>query len=91
MHATLQAQYHHLHLCMHIECFVCDKCQCAKPSGPCHGLLSDQDIAGDPWEDVAVDLIGPWPASTSHGIVEFFALTCIDTMTNLVEIAWIFE
>ncbi len=87
MCAILQAQYHHLRLCMHNECFTCDKYQCTKPSGPGHSLLPDQDITGVPWEEVAVDLIGPWPASTSHGMVEFFVLTCIDTTTNLVEIA----
>ncbi len=45
MHATLQAQYHHPHLQMHIERFTCDKCQQAEPSGPGHGLLPDWDIA----------------------------------------------
>ncbi len=76
---------------MHIECFACDICQCAKPSGPGHGLLPDCNIADAPWEEVAVDLIGPWPASTPHGPVEFFALTCIDTTTNLVKVAQIFK
>ena len=91
MRATLQARYHHPHLRMHIERFACDICQRVKPSGPGHGLLPDRDIAGAPWEEVAVDLIGPWPASTPHGTVEFFALTCIDTTTNLVEVARIFD
>ena len=72
---------------MHIECFDCDKCQHAKPSGPGHGLLPDQDIAGAPWEEVAFNLIDPWPASIPHGPVEFFALNCIGTTTNLVKIA----
>ncbi len=91
MRSTLQAQYHHPYLCIYIECFAFDKCQSAKPSGPGHGLLSNQDIAGDPWEEVAVDLIGPWPTSTPHGILEFLTLTCIDTTTNLVKIAQIFD
>ncbi len=56
------------------------------PSSPSHGLLPDQDIAGAPWEETAVDLTGPWPASTSHGTVEFFTLICSDTTTNLVKI-----
>jgi len=43
------------------------------------------------WEEVAVDLIGPWPASTPNGFVEFFALMCIDNTTNLVKNAWIFD
>ncbi len=76
---------------MHIECFACDICQQAKLSGPGHGLLPDRNIAGTPWEEVAVDLIGPGPASTQHGPVEFCALTCIDTTTNLVKVAGIFK
>ncbi len=76
---------------MHIECFVRDEYQHAKPSGPGHGLLPDWDIAVAPWEEIVVDLIGPWPASTPHGIVAFFALTCIDTTTNLVKIEQILE
>ncbi len=76
---------------MHIESLACNKYQQAKPSGPGQGLLPNWDIAGAPLEEVAVDLIGPWPASTPHGPVEFFALTCIDTITNLVKIAQIFE
>ncbi len=91
MHETLQAQYHHPHLQMHIECFTCNKCQCAKPSGPGHGLLPNCDMAGAPWEEVAVDLIEPWPGSTLHSTVESFALMCIDRTTNLVKIACIFE
>ncbi len=31
MHATLQAQYHHPHLWIHIERFACEECQQAKP------------------------------------------------------------
>ncbi len=76
---------------MHIERFAFDKCKQAKPSGPGHSLLPDWDIAGAPWEEVAVDLIGPWPASTPHGIVEFFTLTCIDTTTNLAKITQIID
>ncbi len=91
MHATLQAQYHHPHLQMHIERFACDECQQAKPSGPGHGLLPNQDIAGFPWDEVAVNLIGSWPVSMPHGTVEFFTLTCINTTTNLVKISQIFE
>ncbi len=91
MLATLQTLCHHPHHCMHIECFVFNECQHAKPSGPGHSLLPEQDVAGAPWEEVAVNFIGPWPASSPHGIVEFFAFTCIDTTTNLVKIAQIFE
>ncbi len=92
MHACYAAnQISPHHLFMHIECFACDKCQCTTPSGSSHGLLLDWDIAGVPWEEVAVDLIEPWITSTPHDIVKFFALTSIDTMTNFLKIAKIFE
>ncbi len=35
---------------------------------------------------VAVDLIGPWSAKSEHFNDEFYALTCIDTTTNLVKV-----
>ncbi len=50
-----------------------------------------RDIAGAPWEEVAVDLIGPWAASTPHGDTEFFVLPCIDTTTTLVKPTRIYE
>ncbi len=56
-----------------------------------HNQFPDHDTVGNPWDEVAVDLICPWAASTPHGIVEFFALTCIDTTTNLVKITLIFK
>ncbi len=46
MHAMLQAQYHHPHPCSHIEQCVCEEYQHTKSSGPDHGLLPDQNIAG---------------------------------------------
>ncbi len=38
-----------------------------------------------PWEEVAIDLIGPWKVKVNGRQVEFNALTCIDTALNLVE------
>ncbi len=38
---------------------------------------------------VAIDLIGPWSAKFEHFSDEFYALTCIDTTTNLVELTCI--
>ncbi len=51
------------------------------------GLLSDRDLTNTLWYEVAVDLIGLWTAKTEHFNGEFYALTCIDTTTNLVELA----
>jgi hypothetical protein len=40
------------------------------------------------WSEVAVDLIGPWKKITvATQAIEFRALTCIDTVTNLAEIS----
>jgi transposase InsO family protein len=39
-----------------------------------------------PWQDVAVDLIGPWTLSIGDQKLKFSALTIIDMVTNLVEI-----
>ena len=42
-----------------------------------------------PFSEVAVDLIGPWKIKVRGRLYEFNALTCIDTVTNLVELAQI--
>ena len=36
-----------------------------------------------PWDEVAVDLIGPWSIHINGQDLVFHALTCIDTVTNL--------
>ncbi len=51
------------------------------------GLLPGLDLTNTLWYEVAVDLIGLWTAKTEHFNGEFYALTCIDTTTNLVELA----
>ena len=37
------------------------------------------------WEEVTIDLIVPWTIKVNDRQVEFNALTCIDTASNLVE------
>ncbi len=39
-----------------------------------------------PWEEVAFNLIGPWTVKVNGQQVEFNALTCIDTASNLVKL-----
>ena len=39
-----------------------------------------------PWDEVAVDLIGPWKLKVGMAEYEFNVLTYIDTVTNLIEI-----
>ena len=39
-----------------------------------------------PFNECAVDLVGPWVVQVQGKPYEFFALTAIDTVTNLVEL-----
>ena len=39
-----------------------------------------------PWEEVAIDLIGPWMVKINNRKVEFNALACIDTASNMVDL-----
>ena len=39
-----------------------------------------------PWDEVCVDLIGPWKIEIQGREIEFNALTSIDPVTNLVEL-----
>jgi hypothetical protein len=54
--------------------------------GPTRGLLAERSISEQPWQDVAIDLIGPWKIPINNRTYEFNALTCIDTVTNLTEL-----
>jgi len=48
-----------------------------------------RDLKEQPFEEVAVDLIGPWKFQVRGKPYELNALTAIDTVTNLVEIVLI--
>jgi hypothetical protein len=64
----------------------CKDCQKYKLAGHGYGLLSEQEVQIAPWEEVAIDLIGPWKVKVNGQQVEFNALTCIDTALNLVKL-----
>ena len=66
--------------------YHCSVCQKNKLLGPGYGLLPPRHAPLIPWNEVAVDLIGPWGVKIQNEEVEFNALTCIDPVTNLVEI-----
>jgi hypothetical protein len=76
--------YHpHLH---HVTVQItqhCDACQCQKLPGPQYSHLPPHEAALLPWEEVALDLVGPWTVTTvgqeSHN---FYALTWIDPVTH---------
>ena len=54
--------------------------------GPGYRKLPPRHATLAPWNKVAVDLIGPWAVTVGQHKYEFDALTCIDPVTNLVEI-----
>ncbi len=86
MRDTLQARYHNCRLRSAIDQFHCQDCQRHKLSGKGYGLLPEREVRIAPWEEVAIDLIGPWKVKVGNKLVEFNALTCIDTASNLVEL-----
>ncbi len=53
------------------------------------GLLPECVLTNTPWYEVAINLIGLWTAKTDHFNGEFYALTCINTTTNLVDLTLI--
>ena len=83
---TLSQRYHHYLLRRTIDKFRCEHCTRHKLSGRGYGLLPEREMRIAPWEEVAIDLIGPWNIKVHGKMVEFNALTCIDTASNLVEL-----
>ncbi len=82
----LNQRYYHPRLHYHIEKLKCKDCQ--KHKLECHGYgpLPKGEVRIAPWEEVAIDLMGPWKVKDNGQQVEFNALTCIDTASNLVEL-----
>ncbi len=48
-------------------------------------LIPECKLCSVPFEECAVDLIGPWTIQVCNNLYEFNALTVIDTVSNLVE------
>ena len=57
-----------------------------KQLGAGYGTLPPRHASLVPWNQVDVDLIGPWRVQVNGEEVEFNALTCIDPVTSLVEL-----
>jgi hypothetical protein len=83
---TLNQRYYHPRLCYHIDKLKCKDCQKHKLSGHGYGLLLEREVRIAPWEEVAINLIGPWKDKVNGQQDEFNSLTCIDMASNLVEL-----
>jgi hypothetical protein len=61
-------------------------CQVAKRGGKGYGKIPLKDVEHAPWEDISVDLSGPWEATNNNKKESFHTLTIIDVFTGWVEI-----
>ena len=65
----------------------CEICQRYKSINRKHGFLPTKNILfSNPWDQVDVDLIGPWKITIKGIEYVFRALTCIDPIINIAEI-----
>ena len=84
---SIQQRFYHIDLCKEVDKFTCTTCTKHKLDGAGYGLLPEKDTRCVPFEEVAIDLTGPWVVQIRRGRPhKFHALTVIDTVTNLVEI-----
>jgi hypothetical protein len=60
----------------------CKDCKEHKLASRGYGLLPKREVRIAPWEEVAIDLIGPWKVKVNGQQVEFNPLTCIDMASN---------
>ncbi len=86
---TIQARYYHQDIWKYVNNFCCDFCWHVKIPCKGMGLLPECNFTNTPWYEIAVDLVGPWTAKADQFNGEFYALTCIDTTTNLVKLTHI--
>ena len=69
------------------ERFICPvNCHRWKHTGQGYGHLPPRIANTVPWDEVAVDLVGPWTIEAGDCEYAFNALTCIGPVTNLVEL-----
>jgi hypothetical protein len=83
LHKMLNKCYYHPRLHYHIDKLKCKDCQKHKLAGCSYSLLPEREVQIAPWEEIAIDLIGPWKVKVNGQQVEFNALTCIDAASKL--------
>ena len=70
----------------------CPHCQRYNKQTIKYGQLPPKDISHlNPWDEVYVDMIGPWKIEINQNEYNFRALTCIDSIINLPEIILVNE
>ena len=65
----------------------CELCQRYKWEIRPHGKLPPKEVQHmNPWDEVGVDLIGPWTIKAIGNEYIFRALTCTDSVINITEV-----
>ena len=86
---TLKTNFYFPNLDARVNNYVstCDSCQRYKDPGPGHGHLPERNHTALPFEEVAVDLVGPWAVNIPNvGALEFKLMHVVDTCTCLSEL-----
>jgi hypothetical protein len=85
---TLRIHFHHpqVQFVCEKEVGKCDPCQRLKRMGHKYVETTSREAPLLSWQDVAVDLIGPWNISLGNQEIKFSALTMIDMVSHLVEV-----
>ena len=88
VYEMMSLHFYHHDMRTRIQCLVrdCDTCQRYKLPGKGYGELPPREAQLAPWQEIAVDLIGPWKIRVNDQQVTFRALSIIDTVTNLPEL-----
>ena len=86
LYESIRQHFYILGLRQKCDSYHCEVCQKNKLIGPGYGLLPPREAPLTPWSEVMVDLIGPWKIKVNNEDIYFSTLTCIDPVTNLVEI-----
>jgi len=88
LEATIGRHFYHPALRQEIQrqISVCHSCQINKRGGYQYGELAPREAIVSPWQEVHVDTIGPWKIKVNGVPFEFRAQTCIDPVTNLLEV-----
>ena len=88
LYKTIGTHFYAPNLCTKIEEILktCDACQRFKLPGVSRGELPAKNLTAQPWDEVSVDLIGPWTIKI-HGIeLQFLGLSAVDPVTTIAEI-----
>jgi hypothetical protein len=86
LYQHIHQRYHYCDLHRLVDNFKCSYCQRNKADGKGYGFLPEQKVRLIPFEECAMDLIGPWTVQVRGNLYEFKALTVIDTVIILVKL-----